>query len=389
MKTADLQRRLAEAEETLRAIRAGNVDAVMVAGARGPQVFTLVGAEHAYRVLIEDMNEGALTLTVDKTILYANQCFARMVKSPLERVTGRSLRRFLSATDGAALRKLLKKTGKGGSKLQVLLRAGDGSRMPVQISVRLLARNGSTQRVFGIVATDLTEVRRNEDRLRALTHRIVQVQEAERGRVAVELDDNVTQRLCSVLVFSQALADKLSGSDRPAKEAATRLRRMLGTTAEEVERIARNLRPGVLGQLGLVAMLRDTSKEFAARTSVAVKLSLVKLTVRLPADTELMLYRILQEALRNVGQHAQACHVTVRLRKQRGFVQLAVHDDGIGFDPKRRSTGRERPSGLGLLGMEERAAHVGGTLEVSSTRRSGTSILVSVPLAPHGAHASA
>ena len=102
-----------------------------------------------------------------------------------------------------------------------------------------------------------------------------------------------------------------------------------------------------------------------------------------------MLYRILQEALRNVGQHAQACHVTVRLRKQRGFVQLAVHDDGIGFDPKRRSTGRERPSGLGLLGMEERAAHVGGTLEVSSTRRSGTSILVSVPLAPHGAHASA
>ena len=73
----------------------------MVAGKQGPQVFTLEGAEHAYRVLIESMNEGALTLTADKTILYANQCFARMVKCPLEQVMGSSFRRFLSAADRA------------------------------------------------------------------------------------------------------------------------------------------------------------------------------------------------------------------------------------------------------------------------------------------------
>src|SRR5438045_935380 len=88
---ARLRARLAVAEATLGAIRRGEVDTVLVTGRQGPRVFTLEGAEHAYRVLIEAMNEGALTLTADKTILYANQCFARMVKCPLEQVTGSSL----------------------------------------------------------------------------------------------------------------------------------------------------------------------------------------------------------------------------------------------------------------------------------------------------------
>jgi len=127
LEIAELRARVGEAEATLRAIRSGEVDAVVVAGEEGPRVFTLEGAEHAYRVLIESMNEGAVTLTGGKTILYANQCFARMVKCPLEQVTGSSLRRFLSAEDDAALRPLLKRTGKSGAKILVRLLAGDGS----------------------------------------------------------------------------------------------------------------------------------------------------------------------------------------------------------------------------------------------------------------------
>ena len=95
-----------------------------------------------------------------------------------------------------------------------------------------------------------------------------------------------------------------------------KLREMLGQTAEEVERISRNLRPSVLDELGLVAALRATSTEFADRTGVSVKLACVQLTARLPADTELTLYRILQEALKNVEKHARARHVTVRLRQR-------------------------------------------------------------------------
>jgi PAS domain S-box-containing protein len=374
--------RLTEAEETLRAIRTGDVDAVVVAGKQGPQVFTLQGAEHAYRVLIESMNEGALTLTADKMILYANQCFARMVKCPLEQVMGTSLRRFLSVADRASLRLLLKRTGPSGSKIQLLLHAGDGSRLPAQISIRPLAMNGFNRATIGMVVTDLTEARRTEELLRALTHRVVQAQEAERGRVALELHDNITQLLCAILVRCQTLADKLLSRDAPAKGEAIKLREMLGQVAEEVERISRNLRPSVLDELGLVAVLSDTSTKFAERAHVSLKLACVPLTGRLSADIELTLYRILQEALKNIEKHSCARHVTVHLTKPGDIVQLVIDDDGIGFDPDHHPTGRKRKVGLGLLSMRERAAYVGGTLKVKSARRAGTRIEIRIPLPP-------
>jgi PAS domain S-box-containing protein len=374
-----LTARLAVAEETLRAIRSGEVDSVMVAGKEGSQVFTLDGAEHAYRVLIESMNEGALTLTTDKTILYANRCFARMVKCPLEQVIGNSLRRFLSAEDRATLRPLLKRAAAFGVKIQVLLLAGDGSELPVQISIRPLARKGSDRAGTGMVVTDLTESRRNEEQLRSLTHRVVQAQEAERGRVALELHDHITQLLCAVLVRSQTLADQLPAHEGKLKREALELRELLGQTAEEVERISRNLRPGVLEQLGLVAVLRAAGMEFSKRTGVPVKLVCVSFTARLPDDVELTLYRILQEALENVARHARARHVKVNLTKRGDLVQLVIHDDGISFDPERHAASRNKKSRLGLLDMRERASYVGGTVNVKSAPGQGTSITVQIP----------
>jgi two-component system, NarL family, sensor kinase len=397
-----LTRRLAGAEETLRAIRSGEVDTVMVAGKEGSQVFTLEGAEHAYRVLIECMNEGALTLTIDKMILYANRCFARMVKCPLEQVMGGSFRRFLSAADGATLRPLLKRGDKSGAKIQVLLNAVDGSQMPAQISIRPLAKNGAKSATFGLVVTDMTEARRNEEMLRTLTHRVVEAQEAERGRVALELHDNITQLLCAVLVRWAALANKLparspreiilaggsrataaavSRGEKTSRDEVLKLSGMLGQTVDEVQRIARNLRPSVLDELGLIPALRATCTEFAKRTGVSLKLACKPLTARLPAEGELALYRILQKALENVEKHARAHHVTVRLR-QRAFIQLTINDDGIGFDPEHHAARRKGKGGLGLLSMRERATYVGGAFKIKSVRGAGTEIEVLIPLPP-------
>ena len=378
---AKLRARLAEADETLRAIRTGEVDTVVVAGKQGPQVFTLKGAEHAYRVLIESMNEGALTLTADKMILYANQRFARMVQCPLEQVLGSSFRRFLSAEDRATLRSLMKRAGKSGSKIQVFLHAGDGSKMPVQISIRPLAKNGFTHAPIGMVVTDMTEARRNEERLRALTHRVVQVQEAERGRVALELHDNITQNLCAVLPRWQALANKLPAHEKASRGELMKLSELLGQTVDEVQRIARNLRSSVLDELGLVPALRATCTEFADRTGMSLKLACKPLTARLPAEGELALYRILQNALENVEKHARARHVTVRLR-QRAFIQLTINDDGIGFDPEHHAARRKGKGGLGLLSMRERATYVGGAFKIKSVRGAGTEIEVLIPLPP-------
>jgi two-component system NarL family sensor kinase len=383
-----LRARLAEAEGTLGAIRKGEVDVVLVPGKLGDRVFTLDGAERAYRILIESVNEGALTLTPDGTILYANRCFAGMSGKPLERVVGSALHGHVSAKDRARLRSFLKRTGKTGGKIQLSLEAGDGSQMPVQVSASHLARNGANRAAICMVVTDLREARRTEELLRALTHRVVQAQEAERGRVALELHDNITQSLCAVVFRSQALVASLSGRDGASKEEAIRLRNMLGETAEEVERISRHLRPGALEQLGLAAVLRDATAEFALRTGVSTKLTCAGPAGRLPADTELALYRIFQEALRNVESHARARRVTVRLEKLGGVVRLLVNDDGVGFDPDKRPLGRRGRGALGLLGMQERAVYAGGTFRINSVRPTGTEVDVRIPVPVRSAAAN-
>lgn len=380
---AELRARLANAEETLRAIRTGEVDAVVVAGKQGPRVFTLEGAEHAYRVLIECMNEGALILTADGVILYANQSFARMVKCRLEQAMGSSFHRFLSVENQGVLRPLLKRTVKSGFKIEALLHSVDGSQLPAQLSSCPLARNGSNS-TFGIVVTDMTGTRRNEEMLRALTQRVVQAQEAERRLVALELHDHITQHLCAVLARWAALANKLPARERTSRAEVNKLSEMLGQAVDAVQRIARNLRPSVLDEMGLAAALRATCAEFSERTGVSLKLASKPLTARLPAEIELALYRILQKALENVEKHARAGHVTVRLTRHGTLVQLTIKDDGIGFDPDQPAGKRKKIKDFGLLRMRERATYVGGALHIKSTRHSGTEIDVRIPLAARG-----
>ena len=377
---AELRRRLAEAEEALRAIRCGEVDALVGEGADGPQVFTLTGANHPYRVLIESMNEGALTLTTDKVILYANECFARMVRQPLEQVIGGSFRRYLSDADRASLRRHVRRPLRSGSKLRVALRDGAGSVLPVQISIRPLLRDHDARATLGVVVTDLTEARRSEDALRALTRRVVEAQEAERGRVALELHDRITQLLCAALFRTGALTDALPSREARARKAARKLSEMLGRTADEVERISRGLWPQALEHLGLVAVLRSAGAEFADRSNVRVSMAFAKLSERLPPDTELALFRIFQEALRNVAAHAQARRVTVSLTRRRSLVRLSITDDGVGFDPA-RLVKRSGLRSVGLLSMRERASYVGGVLVVASAPGAGTTVRAQVPLA--------
>lgn len=378
---ARLRARLAEAHETLRAIRSGTVDVVVGQAGRRGRMFVLEGAERAYRVLIETMNEGALTLNADHAILYANHCFAHLVKLPLEQVIGGSFLRFLSPPDRDTLRRLVKQAAKAGGKIEVALRAGETLR-PVRLSLRPLTRAGTTGATFSLIVTDMTEARRAEDLLRALANRVVQVQEAERSSVALQLHDNITQLLCGLHFRSQMLADQLRASNGRARREAAKLCTLLGQAAAEVQRISGNLRPSILDQLGLFAVLQATCAEFASRTRVAATLVGAPLCAPLPADTELALYRILQEALKNIEQHARARHVTVSLHETGAAIQLVISDDGIGFDSLHHAVRRKHRGVLGLVGMRERAAYVGGTLIVKSGRLAGTEIEVRLPRPP-------
>ena len=162
----DLRARLAEAEEVLRAIRSGDVDAVVVAGEHGEQVYTLSGADRIYRQLIEAMSEGAVTLSADGVIQYANQTFARLLQTPLELVIGAEFLSFVSPADQPALAEMIEAASGGSTHGEVSVRAADGSSMPMRLGLSRLQLDPET--LLCMVATDLTEENNNAAALRAL-----------------------------------------------------------------------------------------------------------------------------------------------------------------------------------------------------------------------------
>ena len=149
-----LRDRLAEAEETLRAIRHGEVDGLVVAGPRGDQVYTLKGADHPYRVMIETMEEGAATLGADGTILFCNRRFVRMLRLPHAQVLGASMAQFLAPECQARFAELVLACHLDGARNEVVFQASDGTRVPVSLACGALPDDEAES--LCIVATDLT-----------------------------------------------------------------------------------------------------------------------------------------------------------------------------------------------------------------------------------------
>ena len=160
----ELRTRLEETEETLRAIRAGEVDALIVDGKKGEQVYTLQGADHSYRILMETMNEGAATLTGNGTILYGNGRLASLLKKSLHDLIGSLLPQFVAPAASRTFTKLLKQGRKGHSSGEIALQRADGASVPVQISLSPVDMGGT--KVISLVATDLTNLKQAEEALR-------------------------------------------------------------------------------------------------------------------------------------------------------------------------------------------------------------------------------
>ncbi len=157
----ELRRRLEEAEETIRAIRSGEVDALVVEGAEGDRVYTLQGADHPYRALIEAMQQGALSLTADGTVLYCNRCFAEMVKAPHEKIIGASVAAFLPASQQSFFETLLLEANTQKSQGELQFRATDGTLLPVFVALAPLPLGNAL--ALCMVVTNLTEQKINQD----------------------------------------------------------------------------------------------------------------------------------------------------------------------------------------------------------------------------------
>ena len=217
------------------------------------------------------------------------------------------------------------------------------------------------------VAVDLTE-RVSRDSVR----RVVDAQELERKRLARELHDETGQALTSILLGLKPLEQNAATDEE--REAAAALRELVVRTLQDVRRLAVELRPSALDDFGLVPALERLIDTFRERAGVAVDLEVQIGDDRLAASVETALYRIVQEALTNIVKHADANHVSIILVKKGGDVSLLVEDDGAGFDPNADD------GGLGLVGMRERVALVGGRLRIESTPGSGSTLVAEVPV---------
>jgi len=371
---ATLQARLSELQETLDAIRSGAVDALVVAGPEGDQIFTLKGADESYRVLVEAMNEGAVTVDGEGTILYSNTRFAMLLKTPLEKVLGVPLPGFIALAERDRFRDFLKHSAQRNATLETTLLAADGSEYTVLISANPLTVSDLAG--ICIVVTDITDRKIMEKAQRDLAKNIIEAQENERQRVARELHDGVNQLLSSTTHRLHDLEDRLVGQHRPLRRNLIETRQLVERTITEIRAISRNLRPSELDDLGLLPAMRVLGTEFRTRNRIRANFRLGDPVPALPPLIELTIYRITQEALGNVEKHSRATAVEVRLAFSPTAAVLRVKDDGCGFAGQAPQNG----SHWGLINMRERASHVNGRLQVRSQAGRGTEIELTIPL---------
>ena len=220
---------------------------------------------------------------------------------------------------------------------------------------------------------NLRERKLADTKLKALTERIFDTQEEERGRVARELHDSISQILIGIRYTLELARKRVSTGDARASDDLGKGITGLTDAIHEVRRISADLRPGVLDDLGLGPALKSLIDEFQARTGIETEFETVVFRNRLDKDAKIALYRIAQEALTNVERHAEATEVSLEVFGHRNGATMRIADNGTGITKERRG------GGLGLRNMQERIDQLGGTLRILSTAQ-GTTIEASAPL---------
>ena len=220
------------------------------------------------------------------------------------------------------------------------------------------------------------EARQMQEDLRRLSTQVLRVQEEERNRISRELHDEIGQALTAIHVHLTLASRQMGVGTKICTHAIGTALRVLEETMESVHRFARELRPQMIEDLGLVPTLRSYLKAFGQRTSLRVGFRACKAAEKIGNNQKAALYRVLQESLTNVSKHADAKQVMVTLRAIKKRICMEIKDNGKGFEVAKSPN---RKSRLGLLGMQERMRLLGGDFGVHSKPGQGTMIRVQVP----------
>jgi signal transduction histidine kinase len=215
----------------------------------------------------------------------------------------------------------------------------------------------------------------NRRELEKLSARLLDVQEQERRSISRELHDEVGQSLEALLVDLGRLSTLVPPADQAIREQITRVKSLAENSVKTVRDIALLLRPSMLDDLGLIPALEWQAREISRRCDMEVEVHSEMVSEKLPDETKICVYRLVQEALNNAATHAAAKNARVSVVQTPEKLRVEIIDDGLGFDSR-------RVRGMGLLGMEERVKRLGGTLSIESRAGQGTSVKAELPLDP-------
>jgi PAS domain S-box-containing protein len=253
----------------------------------------------------------------------------------------------------------------------------DGSVFPGEISAGKFI-SGNRQKIIGAVR-DITDRLQAENKIRALNQQLIKAQENERNRIAGHLHDHVAQDLSSLKIGLETLFDHQCEVPAEIGTKICELSKILQDSISAVRDLSYDLHPPGMDQLGLVRTVNQYCEDFSEKNDVSVDFYTAGMKdLKLDFDTEINLYRLIQEGLNNIKKHAKASHVVIRLVASSPNIILRIEDNGQGFDVERRLARSFKEKRLGLFGMEERVSLLKGTMRIKSQPSKGTSLFIEV-----------
>jgi len=330
--------------------------------------------------LLDSAMDAIITVDAAQAIVLYNRAAERIFGWPACEVIGKSLDMLMPvrfrADHGAHIGRFgatgVTSRRMGGSAVLLALRAS-GEEFPIDASISQLETPDG--RLFTVIVRDVTERVRAQEELASFASEASGVREQEKARIARELHDELAQSLTALKMDTDWVRANL-GKTEAASDRLAAMLRLLDDAVASTRRIAADLRPLVLDDLGLVSAVEWVASSFTQRTGVPCELDLDEdLDLQEPYATAV--FRMVQESLANVAKHAGARQVRVRLARSDGRVELTVQDDGAGFDVRHA----RKPQSLGLVGLRERAKLLRGNVEIASAPGQGTRVEARIPLA--------
>jgi PAS domain S-box-containing protein len=375
---AQLRNRLEETEETLRAIRQYMVDAFVVTRANGTQVVTMHDADFPYRMMVEAMNEGAVTLIPDGTIFYCNPRFAEMTQWESKALIGAQFQDLILPEQQDAFTVILDQAGRDGTRGEFCLQTASENCVPVQLSIYQLETNDFSG--ISIIATDISERLRAEEKIRSLASELTRAEQDERHRISQILHDDLQQRLFAIkaqliILSSESGENKVS----PVINAQLKqLERWLSDTISITRNLSIDLSPVVLHGEGLAEAIAWLSAQMKEQYDLQVELDAKESLSNLDNHLRVLLFQAVRELLFNIVKHSGSTQATVVLEQADGLARITISDRGKGFDVG--AIMNDPKTSHGLLIIQDRLSVMGGSMVVTSKPGEGTRVVIETQL---------